>query len=360
MVSDGKPTISFRGKRILSAVVSEYIAAAEPVGSRTLASRCDINLSPASIRNVLADLEEAGYLAQPHPSAGRIPTEAGFRAFVNALSNPTALPNADRNTIVTTLEQLRPSLQHVMRETGRMLSALTGAVAVIAAPRAESDPLAQLRFVPLRADAFLAVIITRSGSAENRVVECREAIDPADIERLHNYLAPLVEGRTLLEVRDALAKEMAGEQLELERLRRCAYALVGATVAESAEPPQVIIEGQKHLFDWPELTDIDKLRSYLRALDEKQKLLNLLDLTLQADGVQVFIGSEAMLAEIDDIGVISANYHTNGESTGALGIVGPTRMDYAKLMPIVGFTAQVVSAFLARSGNARREAEDGP
>jgi heat-inducible transcriptional repressor len=342
-----RPELGFRARKILYAVVSEYVSTGEPVGSRTLARRYGLNLSPATIRNVLADLEDWGYLAQPHTSAGRIPTDIGFRLFVDALIEMREVSEEDRAAILARLRTLRPG-DDVAREAGRVLSSLAGAAAVVTPPRPEDEQLAQVRFLPLRPGELLAVIVTRTGVVQNRAVRIGSELDPGELERLHNYLTELLGGgRTLEQVRSTLADEMASERGRYDQLHRRAKELIDAAVAGTDVRPSVVIEGQGVLFDRPEFADAEKIRSFLRTFEEKERLLELLDRTLAAGGFQVLIGAEAQLGDVQDISVISASFGRPNGSGGTLGVIGPARMDYAKVVPLVGFTARVLSELLA-------------
>lgn len=336
-----QPELPFRARKILYAVITEYVASGEPVGSRTLAKRYGINLSPATIRNVLADLTDAGFLVQPHTSAGRTPTERGFRVFVDALIQMRDVSADDRDAVIERMRELRPGVDDLVREAGRLLATIAGAAAVITRPRVDTEPLSQIRFMTLRPGELLALVITRSGAIQNRVISS-PAIDASELERLNNYLAEKVAGRTLSEVRSVLAAEVD----DTRELRDRARTMVAAATAGSDAPGEVVIEGHAVLFDRPEFSDGEKIRRYLRTFDEKERLLGLLDQTLAAGGVQVLIGSETELEEVPDISLISANYKRGGVNAGTLGIIGPTRMDYGKLVPLVGFTAQVMSDVL--------------
>ncbi|WP_083457294.1 heat-inducible transcriptional repressor HrcA [Sandaracinus amylolyticus] len=353
-----RPELSYRARRILYAVVSEYIATGEPVGSRRLSKRYGINLSPATIRNELADLEEAGCLAQPHHSAGRVPTEVGFRVFIDALSQMREVAAEDRAAILARMRQLRPGVDDVLREAGRLLASLTGAAALVSRPRTEVEQVTQIRFMPLSEKQVLAVIVTRSGTIQNRIVEVPELPDSGDMERIHNLLSSLLTERTLREVREELARAMADERGAYDRLGRRAKQMLDAATAGPAREEDVIIEGQGVLFDRPEFADAEKIRGFLRAFEEKEKLLDLLDRTLAAGGVQVLLGSEANIVDVPDVGVISANYRAGGVRAGSLGIIGPTRMDYAKLMPLVSFAAQITTDVL--NGDSLRDDDDEP
>ncbi len=336
--------LSFRSRRILYAVVTEYISTGEPVGSRRLSKRYGINLSPASIRNVLADLEEGGYLKQPHPSSGRIPTDNGFRVFVDALVHMRQVSAMDRAEIAKRFAKLTPQ-DDVMRETGRLLSTLTGAAAVVASPRPDEERLAQLRFIDLSETQLLAVLVSQSGAVQNRVLDVPSTPRPK-LERLNNYLASLVAGKSLLDVRNALAHEVADQRDEYDELRRQAQEMINATVSPSNEPRPVVIEGQGRLFDRPEFLDAEKMRRFLGALEEKGHWLELLDGTIAAGGVRVVIGSEANLANVNDVSLISSTYRKSGAESGTLGVIGPARMDYGKVVPLVAYTAQAMSHVL--------------
>ena len=338
-------TLDERHRRILFAVVTEYIASGTAVSSRRIAKRYAIKLSPATIRNVLVDLEDAELLHQAHTSAGRVPTDAGFRCFVDAMATAGEISDAHRTALIQRLQALEPGADAV-RETGQLLSRLTGTATIIAQPPVAEATLDQLRFMRLSSGRALAVLVTRSGGVENRVVVTELGVDDHALERVNNYLAELVGGRTLQSVRDVLAVRLATEQGQYRVLRQQAQRMVEATVEGRLERAQVLIEGQGALFDRPEFGDAEKIRGYLNAFEEKQKLLELLEQTLLADGVQVFIGSEAALDGVGDISVISSPYRKDGASIGSFGIVGPTRMDYRKYVPLVGFAADVLSDIL--------------
>ena len=338
-------TLDERHRRILFAVVTEYIASGQAVSSRRIAKRYAIKLSPATVRSVLVELEDSELLRQPHTSAGRVPTDAGFRCFVDAMASGGNISNAHRSALIQRLQDLEPGADAV-RETGQLLSRLTGTATIIARPPVAEAILDQIRFMRLSSGRTLAVLVARSGGVENRVVVTELDVDGHILERVNNYLADLVGGRTLRSVRDVLAVRIATERGQYQVLREQAQRMVQATVEGHVERARVVIEGQGALFDRPEFGDAEKIRGYLNAFEEKQKLLELLEQTLIADGVQVFIGSETALDGVGDISVISSPYRRDGTGVGSFGIVGPTRMDYRKYIPLVGFAADVLSDIL--------------
>jgi heat-inducible transcriptional repressor len=335
--------LQHRARRTLFAAVTEYIATGEPVGSRKLSRRYGLEVSAATIRNELADLEEAGFLTQPHTSAGRIPTDKGFRAFVDALVRVKEVAPDDKSAMAGRLALLRPGIDNLPREAGRILSSLSGGAAVVQIPMPAAQPIAQLRWLRLRPGQLLAVLVTRGGSVENRVVPVGREPDGAELERLHNYLEQLLGERTLSELRDVVARAAETERTQLAEQAR---QIVEATVEADAGKPRVVIEGQNRLLEQPEFADVSRVRSVLSLLDERAQLLELLDRTMAAGGVQVLIGKETQLEETSGLSLISAPYGSSADGRGSLGVLSPTRVDYQKVVPLVGFAARLLTAFM--------------
>jgi len=335
--------LSFRARRILFATVTEYIATGEPVGSRKLVKRYDLQLSPASVRNVLADLEDGGYLVQPHTSAGRIPTDRGFRTLVDALVRTDDVPQADQEALLERIERLRPGYDDIPLAACDILSEHLGGATILHAPRPEEEFLAQVRFVPLADERVLAVLVTRSGAVENRVIQVESIPSAGDLERLHNYLESLLGNRSLSQLRDCVAQEADQDR---DVLKRRAREVVEAVTGVGGRPRSPHIAGRKVLLDQPDFSDVEKMRAVLDALDDKERLMELLDCTLEAGGIQVLIGSEIKLARSQDLSLISASYRQGGARTGALGLLVPTRTDYRRAVPLVGFAASLVSDML--------------
>lgn len=341
--------LSDRSRQILFAVVTEYITSGKPVSSTTIARRYGVALSPATIRNVLADLVEAGFVHQPHTSAGRVPTDVGFRYFVDAMAVAQDISKTHREAVLSRLRALEPHAD-VMRETGQLLSSLTGTATVITTAGTAGAVLDQLRFIRLRQRQILVVLVQRSGTIENRVIPLAHDIGDGELERINNYVHELVSGRTLDDLRNTLAARVETERGRYELLRKQARQMVEAAVQSADNHGGVLIEGQGELFNRPEFTDPEKLRRYLSTFEDKERLLKLLDHTLDAKGVSVLIGAETNLDDIDDISVISSSYGAEGTTAGTVGIVGPTRMDYPRFVPLVGFTAKVLSDLLRGRG----------
>lgn len=347
--------LSKRARSVLYAVVTEFIATGEPVGSRTLAKKYRFELSPATIRNVLADLEDSGFLSQPHTSAGRIPTESAFRLFIDTLMKIQQLSAEDAGRIAEWFEDLHPGAD-ILRETGKLLSELTGAPAVLLRSRVETRTLLKLRFIATRPGELLSVLVLSDGSVENRFIHVEKGLSEGEITSLHNMLEEVVEGRTLSEVRDQIARGIAASRDELAELGRLGLTLFTAAIEGVARTSNVVVEGQSRLLDSTGFASADHVRELMRALEERERLVTLLDRTLATERVQVFLGEETTQTVGVPVSVVAAAYHDeDGRPGGALGIIGPTRMDYPVVVPLVGATADAMSAAFARSREPRVE-----
>lgn len=337
-----------RARAVLYALVTEFITTGEPVGSRTLTKRGGFPLSPATIRNVLSDLDDAGYLTQPHASAGRVPTAAAFRLFIDALMHERALGAGDVNRISDHFHEL-PRNADLLRETGRLLSDMSGAPALVARLHGDRRALIKIQFVRTRPLELLAVMIGADGMVENRFVALDHPIGDAELERLHNLLEDVVQGRTLADVRRALARAVVENEGEVTRLRRLAQTLLRSADTGMERHAEVVIEGQSRLLDQPEFGSVEAVRDLLRAFEDRERLLALLDEAILADRVQVFLGEEISQKFGCSISVVVARFgDEEGEPRGAVGVIGPQRMDYPFVVPLVGATADAMSAALAR------------
>ena len=340
--------LSARAKRILYHAVSEYVSTGEPVGSRTLAKKGGIDLSPASIRNVLADLEDAGYLAQPHTSAGRIPTDRAFRLFIDALMEVRALSTEDDERIRARFESLSVSLpaSSVMRETGKLLSEMSGTVAVVVPPRMQVLTLRRLRFIRTSAQEVLAVLVLQDGGVQNRFL--RAEVTEDELVKVHNFLDDIIEGRSLGELKELFERRLSSERVKHDEVKLQAFSLGEAAVADvPGGEASLVIEGQERLFGMPEFSDPSGVQQLVFALDSREKLIKLFDELISASGVAV--GSETGELGGGQLSIVGASYTSNGRPAGTVGVIGPTRMDYPKVVPLVRATAEAMSEFMSRS-----------
>ncbi len=336
-----------RARQILYAAVVEFVETGEPVGSRTLSKKGGLDLSPASIRNVLSDLEEAGYLKQPHTSAGRVPTDKAFRLFIDALMERRELSPTDEARIRQGFNLIEPG-GDLLRETGKLLSELTGTAALVVAPRSETLTLKTLRFIRTNPGELLAVMVMANGTVQNRFVTGQ--VTDADLVRIHNLLDDVIEGRTLGELRDLFARRLASDRVQADDLRRQAFQLGEAVLKEAAQGNvHVVIEGQAKLLEQPEFNNAEGVKQVVTVFDDRDRLVALLDATIQAKGATVFVGKEAGDLGGGQLSIVGAPYNDHGRNAGTVGVIGPTRMDYPKVVPLVAATANAMSAFIERA-----------
>lgn len=333
--------IGARAKKILHAVVSEYLTTGEAVGSHTVTRRYGLEVSPATVRSVMSELEEIGLLKHPHTSAGRVPTERGLRYYIDTLLRVRSLTEVEKGDIRQKIEA--NDVGEVMQRATRVLRELSHLTVVVQAPRPESDKIAHLEFVRLRDNELLAVIATSTGQVQNRLVAVDNPLTASELERANNYLNSLVAGLSLADVRTRVAREIEDERTRHDRLLQIALGLAQAAVP--AQPSaDIIVDGQSNVLVATE--DLDRAKTVLRALEEKEFLVKLLDKTLTAPGICVFIGAEANLADLTDISVVAATYGNEARPLGAIGVIGPSRINYSKVIPLVDFTADVITEAL--------------
>jgi heat-inducible transcriptional repressor len=336
--------IGARAKKILHAVVSEYLATGEAVGSQTVTRRYGLDVSAATVRNVMGDLEEVGLLRHTHTSAGRIPTERGLRYYVDTLLRVRSLSLGEKDDIRERLGGA-PDVSEVMQRTSRLLRELSHLTVVVQAPRPETDAVQVLQFVRLREGQMLAVIETASGQVQNKLVPVDFPIEGGELEHINNYLNELVSGLTLDQLRVRLVEEIASDRAAHDAL--VSRALKLASAAMPAEPmAEVLVEGQSNLLAGN--ADLERAKALLRTLEEKDLLVRLLDRTLSAPGICVFIGADANLADLTDVSVVAAPYGTEGRPLGTIGVIGPARMNYSRVIPLVDFTAEMIGEALTK------------
>ncbi|MFH1033124.1 MAG: heat-inducible transcriptional repressor HrcA [Pseudomonadota bacterium] len=338
--------LSQRAKLILSAVIANYIATAEPVGSRTISKLTGIEVSPATIRNVMCDLEDMGFLAQPHVSSGRVPTSHGLRFYVDSILEVRELDQQAKAQIRQALrEQQLLDIREVLKAASRSLSLISQQAAVVVAPPPEQEVFRHMEFVLLRPGLILVVFVAKSGGVQNRIIESETDITQEDLDKFTRYLNDLLADLNLNEVKERVAREMAREKVRFDRVLSRALKL-GQKALPGAGPGDVYVEGQTNLMGAPEFADVARLRLIFQAFEEKSTLLRLLEKSLVAPGVQLFIGAESELAGLEGLTAVTAAYGGQNTPLGALGVIGPTRMDYSKVIPIVDYTAQLVGRIL--------------
>jgi heat-inducible transcriptional repressor len=335
-----------RARDVFRAVVESYLDTGAPVGSRTISRLSGFNLSPASIRNVMQDLEEGGLLAAPHTSAGRIPTEGGLRLFVDGMMQAAQPTPEERRAIESRVEQSGP-IEDALAAAGAVLSGLSACAGIVLVPRRE-PVLRQFGFVPLSARQALAVLVGQDGSVENRVVELPPGVTPSQLQEAANFISATFAGMTLAEATRRIAADLDAGQAALDM---AAQQLIARGLAvwsqDSAQRPVLIVRGQANLIDESVTADLDRVRTLLDDLEGKQEIARLLDSARTAVATKIFIGSENKLFSLSGSSVIAAPYGSgDGRVVGVVGVIGPTRLNYARVVPMVDFTAQTLSRLI--------------
>jgi heat-inducible transcriptional repressor len=341
--------IGGRAKKILHAVVSEYLATGEAVGSQTVTRRYGLEVSAATVRNVMGDLEEIGLLKHTHTSGGRIPTDRGLRYYVDTLLRVRSLSTGEKDEIRERFTTGGPpDLPDMMQRTSRLLRELSHLTVVVAAPRPDSDAVEHIEFVRLREGQLLAVIAASSGQIQNKLVPVDFPMTPSELDGINNYLNTLIQGLTLDQIRARLAAEIDSERAMHDNLMARALRLASAIMPAQADAaPEVVVDGQSNLLSGN--TDLERAKVLLRTLEEKDLIVRLLDRTLSAPGICVFIGAEANLADLTDISVVAAPYGGEGRALGTIGVIGPSRVNYSRVIPLVDFTAEMISDALTKT-----------
>lgn len=323
-------------------LVDAYMETGEPVGSRTLSRRLTHNLSPATIRNVMADLEEAGLLYAPHTSAGRLPTEQGLNYFVHGLLELGDVSDQERCQLENACQSQGRQAQDVLEQATQALSGLSQCAGLVFAPKSDSS-LRHIEFVHLAPGRVLVVLISEDGTVENRLLEVASSLTPSILEQATNYLSHHLKGRTLKQLLTHMTEDIALVHRQMDQLTADLVQQGLAAWTNDVKHPSLIVKGQTHLID--HATDLDHIRMLLQALEGKETLCQLLDSTVHAQGIQIFIGSESGLFNMAGCSMVVAPYQKN-QVVGAIGVIGPARMNYGRIIPLVDFTSKMVERLL--------------
>ena len=332
-----------RAQVLLKTLIERYIAEGEPVGSRTLSRYSGLDLSPATIRNVMADLEELGFIASPHTSAGRVPTPAGYRFFIDTLLVVRELQSQDLHKIEEHLLPDNP--QRVIQTASSLLSQLTQFAGVVMTPR-RVITFKHIEFLRLSEKRILLIVVTPDGDVQNRILFTEVEYRPSELIEAANYINQNYAGQSFEDVRTRLQAEVRDMRQEVTRLMSAALD-AGSALAEGGE--QYVISGERNLFAVRDLSqDMGRLKQLLELFERKTSLVKILDLALRGQGVQIFIGGESGFSAPDDVSVVTSPYKVDGEVVGTVGVIGPTRMAYDRVIPIVDVTAKLLSSALSQ------------
>lgn len=338
-----------RAQHLLKVMVQRHIRDGQPVGSRTLTRESGLDLSPATIRNVMADLEELGYVKSPHTSAGRIPTDKGYRFFVDCLLTvePSRLQVADE--LALTLDNERDGDPEALIDAASsLLSGLTRLAGVVTLPKRRGGALRHIEFLPLSDQRVLAILVLNEHEVQNRVLHLARDYTQLELQRVSNFLNAHYVGQPVEAVRERLSLSLEQDRVRMDQLMGLVVDLGGKAFSETADQDdRYVVAGQTNLMSFEELAaNVDKLRGLFNAFSEKRDILHLLDQCLAADGIQIFIGEESGYEVFDGCSLVTSPYSAEGEVLGVLGVIGPTRMEYDRVIPIVDLTAKLLGAAL--------------
>jgi heat-inducible transcriptional repressor len=332
-------------RRVLEIIVEDYIQTAGPVGSRVTSRKSNLNLSPATIRNIMSDLEELGLLVQPHPSAGRIPTEKGLRFYVDYILDVHELSGIERERIRAIYPGYPAEGIDLFRETSRILSLSSQYLGVVWVPRMNLTVFQHIEFVRLKGHLVLALLVSTNGLVQNRIIEVEEEFSQSELDHLSDYMNGLLAGLTLHQVREKIVQQMELEKNTYDHLLEQALKL-GEKAFSPSEEADVFIEGRTNILNEPEFGNISRMRSLFRTFEEKATMVRLLDKCMEPKGVQISIGSENTIREIETCSLVTSTYSCKGEVLGALGVIGPRRMNYSRIIPLVDYTAKLLTEML--------------
>jgi heat-inducible transcriptional repressor len=340
-----------RAQRLLKVLIESYIRDGQPVGSRTLSRESGLNLSSATVRNVMADLEQLGFVTSPHTSAGRIPTDKGYRLFVDSLLKLKPLDGMEILQLQRRLEEHHSEPKALVAAASQVLSAITQLAGVVTIPRQAHTAVTQIEFVGLSDNRVLTILVVNGREVQNRILQLERHYSPDELRRAANYLNDQVRGRTLQAVRDELLAQLHETRQHMNQLMLDAIQMAQQVMSSGEhELAGYVIAGETNLMGFAKLSNVEKLRRLFEAFNEKRDLLHLLDQSLKAEGVQIFIGQESGYTILDECSIVAAPYTLDNEVVGVLGVIGPTRMAYERVIPIVDITARLLGAAL----NSRR------
>lgn len=337
--------ISDRAQQLLKLLVERYIRDGQPVGSRTLAQGGGLELSPATIRNVMADLEGLGLIKSPHTSAGRIPTAQGYRLFVDRLLTVKPLASAEICSLQARFGQ-RDNPQQVLQTASSLLSEVSAMTGIIMLPRRERVHLRQIEFLSLSERRVLVILVQSDDQVQNRVITTARCYTPAELTQAANYLNQSLSGEDFSQLRNKLLAEMRETQENINQLMLTALDLAQRSFQDGEDDGDYLLAGQTNLMGYAEMADMERLRQLFEAFNHKRDILHLLDQATQARGVQIFIGEESGYDALDSCSVVTSPYKLGDEVVGVLGVIGPTRMAYDRLIPLVDITARLLGGVL--------------
>ena len=339
-----------RAQILLRILVDKYIRDGQPVGSRTLSRESGLDLSPATIRNIVADLEELGFVSSPHTSAGRVPTNKGYRFFVDTLIKLTPPKGEELLRFRQSLDEVAGDPQALALSVSNLLSTVTSLAGIVTVPRRAQTAVRQIEFLPLSGHRVLAILVVNDREVQNKILNVRRDFGTDELKRASNYLNELFGGRSLSQVRELLLAELKNTRATMNALMVEAIELAQKVFPETEPEREFIVAGETNLMGVDQVGSVETLKSLFEAFGRQRDILHLLDQSMNADGVQIFIGHESGYQLLDSYSIVTAPYVTEDDTMGVLGVIGPTRMAYERVIPIVDITAKLLARALKSSG----------
>jgi heat-inducible transcriptional repressor len=334
-----------RAQFLLKALIQRFIRDGQPVGSRTLSRDSGLDLSPATIRNVMADLEECGLVSAPHTSAGRIPTPQGYRMFVDTLVRYKQPKEGDIRKLQTKFSEQQDDPDALLGSVSSLLSSLTSLASVVTVPRGPRAILRQIEFLALSDNRVLAILVINDREVQNRILHTEQPHTAGELQKAANFINDNYVGHDLMQIRENLIKDLDKTRDSMNQAMHDIISVAQSAMEGAAAPQgEFVLSGETNLMDFAELSDIDTLRRLFDAFSKKRFMLKLLDKSINASGVQVFIGEESGYQILDDVSVVTAPYRMDADHIGVLGVIGPTRMAYDRVVPIVDITARLLES----------------
>lgn len=330
---------------LFKSLVDHFIFDGQPVGSRTLARDLGLDLSAATIRNVMSDLEDLGLLHSPHTSSGRIPTARGYRLFVDSLLRVGDLSTEDINRMVEEMESIT-NPQNLMQRTSSMLSDITHLASVVMLPRIEQSKLSQVEFVSLSDNRILVIFVMSDNEVQNRIIHTARTYRPSELEQAANYLNKMFSGKDLHDIRENMLAELESMKENVNKLMQAAIEMAQQAIDSNPKDDDYVIAGETNLIGVSGWGDVEKLKCLFDTFNQKRDILHLLEQSINAKGVQLFIGEESGYEVFDDCSIVTSSYESDGQILGVLGVIGSTRMDYERVIPIVDLTAKMLGSAL--------------
>ena len=345
------PVPSDRGQHLLRVLIQRYIRDGQPVGSRTLSRDAGLDLSPATIRNVMSDLEEMGLVSAPHTSAGRIPTPKGYRLFVDTLVRYRQPGSTELRRIQEQIRGESTNPEGLVSAVSNMLSEFTSMAGVVTVPRAAQVTLRQIEFLPLSENRILVILVVNDREVQNRILHTDRDYSASELQQAQNFINEHYAGKNLEQVRAKLLEDLDSTRDSMNQAMHDIITVAQAAMDDSEEPKgKYVVAGETKLMDFAELSDVETLRRLFDAFSRQRLILDLLDRSMNAEGVQIFIGEESGYRIFDGCSVITAPYHVDEDTIGVLGVIGPTRMAYDRVVPIVDVTARLLESALSQRG----------